>query len=113
VIEDEALGTLGARIVRVSTFGTYSCRSMRGWAGALSEHGLGNAIDVASFQTADGATVSVERDFRRPTVAGRFLRRLHDRLRDETRLSYVLGPDHDAAHHNHFHIDRGVRWSAF
>jgi hypothetical protein len=113
VLQDEARAQLATRVVRVQTFGTYSCRVMRGWRATMSEHAFGNAIDVAAFETADGRTITVERDFRRAGAAGTFLHRLHDRLRAESLLSYVLGPDHDAAHHNHFHIDHGVRWTAF
>jgi hypothetical protein len=113
VLQDEARAQLATRVVRVQTFGSYSCREMRGWRSTMSEHAFGNAIDIAAFATADGRTITVERDFRRAGPAGGFLHRLQDRLRAETLLSYVLGPDHDAAHHNHFHVDRGVRWTAF
>jgi hypothetical protein len=113
VIQRVAAATLGQRIARIRTFGTFSCRDMVGWLGTKSEHSFANAIDIAAFDTADGKAITVLKDFRQPTPAGRFLRRLHDELRADTHLSYVLGPDHDAAHKNHFHIDHGVRWKAF
>jgi len=113
VVQRVATGTLGQRIARIRTFGTYSCRDMVGWLGTKSEHSFANAIDIAAFDTADGKAITVLKDFYQPTPAGRFLRRLHDELRADTHLSYVLGPDHDAAHKNHFHIDHGVRWTAF
>jgi hypothetical protein len=113
VVQSVASATLNQRIARIRTFGTYSCRNMVGWAATKSEHSFANAIDVAAFDTADGKSITVLRDFYQPTPAGRFLRRLHDELRARTRLSYVLGPDHDAAHKNHFHLDHGVRWTAF
>ena len=46
-IQDAATAHLGARITRVGTFGTFSCRPIRGWSGNLSEHAFGNAIDLA------------------------------------------------------------------
>jgi hypothetical protein len=113
VIQAVATAALGQRITRVRTFGTYSCRDMVGWLGTKSEHSFANAIDIAAFDTADGRSITVLRDFYRDTPEGKFLRRLHDQWRSDTRLSYVLGPDHDAAHKNHFHIDHGVRWTAF
>jgi len=113
VIQSVASAALGQRIARIRTFGTYSCRDMVGWLGTKSEHSFANAIDIAAFDTADGKSITVLRDFYQPTAAGKFLRRLHDELRADTHLSYVLGPDHDAAHKNHFHIDHGVRWAAF
>jgi hypothetical protein len=112
-IQRAAAATLRRRIARVRTFGTYSCRDMVGWGRTKSEHSFANAIDIAAFDTADGQSITVLRDFYRKTPAGAFLRRLHDEWRASTHLSYVLGPDHDAAHKNHFHIDRGVRWKAF
>jgi hypothetical protein len=113
VIQRVATVALGQRIARIRTFGTYSCRDMVGWLGTKSEHSFANAIDIAAFDTADGRSITVLRDFYQPTPAGKFLRRVHDELRADTRLSYVLGPDHDAAHKNHFHLDHGVRWTAF
>jgi hypothetical protein len=113
VMQRVASATLGQRIARIRTFGTYSCRDMVGWLGTKSEHSFANAIDIAAFDTADGKAITVLRDFYQPTPAGKFLRRLHDELRADTHLSYVLGPDHDAAHKNHFHLDHGVRWTAF
>jgi hypothetical protein len=112
VIQRVASATLGQRIARIRTFGTYSCRDMVGWVGTKSEHSFANAIDIAAFDTADGKGITVLKDFYQPTAAGKFLRRLHDELRADTHLSYVLGPDYNAAHKNHFHIDHGVRWSA-
>jgi len=113
VIQLVATATLGQRIARIRTFGTYSCRDMVGWLGTKSEHSFANAIDIAAFDMADGKAITVLKDFYQPTAGGRFLRRLHDELRADTHLSYVLGPDHDAAHKNHFHLDHGVRWAAF
>jgi hypothetical protein len=113
VVQSVASAALGQRIARIRTFGTYSCRDMVGWLGTKSEHSFANAIDIAAFDTADGKSITVLKDFYAPTAAGKFLRRLHDEWRADTRLSYVLGPDHDAAHKNHFHIDHGVRWTAF
>jgi hypothetical protein len=112
-VQEAARATLGKRIARARTFGTYSCRNMVGWARTKSEHSFANAIDIAAFDTADGKAITVLRDFYQKTPTGEFLRRLHDEWRSDTHLSYVLGPDHDAAHKNHFHIDRGVRWTRF
>src|SRR6185436_16466671 len=54
VIQRVASATLGQRIARIRTFGTYSCRDMVGWLGTKSEHSFANAIDIAAFDTADG-----------------------------------------------------------
>jgi hypothetical protein len=63
VIQRVATATLGQRIARIRTFGTYSCRDMVGWLGTKSEHSFANAIDIAAFDVADGKAISVLRGF--------------------------------------------------
>ncbi len=47
---------------------------------------------------------------RKPTIARDFLHAVHHRLREETRLTRVIGPDWNASHRDHFHLDRGLPW---
>ncbi len=115
VAQDEARAQLDDSVVRVGTLGTYNCRSVRGWSSLLSEHAFGNAIDVARFDLRRGRSVLVSRDFERFVAApvtprGRFLRRLYDRLRASDAFANVRGPEDDALHRDHFHLDRGVGW---
>lgn len=106
-VQPAAQAWLGARIVRIESFGTYSCRPVNNQPGAkLSEHGRANAVDVSAFLLQDG---------RRITVAGgwnggdpdvrRFLRAVHQAAC--RRLGVVLGPDADAFHRDHLHFDMG------
>ena len=95
---------LGQPVVRVRHLGTYACRNVRGGT-RLSEHANGNAIDVAGFVLADGREVAVLRDWNDPGERGAFLRAARD---GACRFfGAVLGPDHDAAHRDHLHLDRG------
>ena len=117
VIQEQAVASLGERIVRVETLGSYSCRPKRGARReGLSEHALGNAVDLAAFRGKGAkawASVALHYDpdgKRPPTAAGDFLHALQQHLRLETRLTRVLGPDWNASHRDHFHIDRGVPW---
>jgi hypothetical protein len=111
---------------RVVHMGTYNCRRISAYPGWISEHGLGNAIDVEGFNFAglergaslpDGVpsafkghfTVRVLRDWkakRGPAkLHARFLHTLARRLiarKDIFRV--LLGPSFPG-HHNHFHFD--------
>jgi hypothetical protein len=98
---------LGSRVVRIESFGTYSCRTVNGRPGArLSEHGRANAVDVAAFVLADGRRITVkdgwsggDEDVRR------FLRAVHSAAC--RRFGIVLGPDADSFHRDHLHFDMG------
>jgi hypothetical protein len=119
MIQDAAQAHLGAPIVRVDTLGSFACRHRRStWGGdVLSEHALGLALDVGAFVPKNGRPVSVQRDYDlsapEPNARGAFLRDVYWRLKRETSLSFVLGPEYNDAHKNHFHLDRGLRWWTF
>ncbi|AUX28870.1 uncharacterized protein SOCE836_009550 [Sorangium cellulosum] len=120
VVQEEAETHLGSPIARISTLGSYACREvvgrMRRWSEGLSEHSFGNAFDIARFSPKRGRAVSVLRDYvlhgSDPTTReGRFLRGVARRLRAEGAAARVLGPDFDASHRDHLHIDCGTpRW---
>jgi hypothetical protein len=95
---------LGSDVVRIETFGTYSCRNVNGGrSGKLSEHAFGNAVDVSAFVLKDGRRVSVLNGWRGKSDEREFLRRLHQSACK--RFGTVLGPDYNGAHANHFHFD--------
>jgi hypothetical protein len=80
---------------------------------AISEHSFGLAYDLKSFTPRKGRVVTIEKDYEKGTdepaqPRGRFLWNVARRLRRETNLTHVLTPDFDAAHYNHFHLDRGL-----
>jgi hypothetical protein len=52
IVREVALETYGRAPLRLDHLGAYSCRSTRHHAGRLSEHALGNALDVAGFEFA-------------------------------------------------------------
>ena len=98
---------LGARIVRIESFGTYSCRPVNSRPGArLSEHGRSNAVDIAAFVLADGRRITVKDGWNGgdPDVR-RFLRNIHAAAC--RRFGIVLGPEADAFHRDHLHFDMG------
>ena len=93
-------------VVKVETFGTYSCRNIYGrTAGKLSEHARSNAIDISAFVLADGRRVTVLAGWNGERDEREFLRALHRSAC--RRFGTALGPDYNSAHHNHFHYDMG------
>lgn len=106
VVAPAAERHLGTRVALIHHFGTYSCRRVAGGAsGRPSQHATANAIDVAAFQLVDGRRVTVRGDWGRGTAEAAFLRDLHDGSCRIFRA--VLGPDYNAAHADHLHLDMG------
>jgi hypothetical protein len=104
VAKPAALRHYGSAIVEVQIAASFACRPRNGRSGAkLSEHGSGNAIDIAGFTLADGRSISVAKDYNgspfwkslRATACGRF--------------KTVLGPGSDDSHSDHLHFDLAKR----
>jgi len=126
VVYDTAIEVYGRAPSKIRHMGTYNCRRIRAYPDYLSEHALGNGIDVAGFDFSrlprgeslpDGLPSSLKRSFRvrvekhwdsntrSGKVHARFLRLLSKRLiaRDDI-FRVLLGPGFPG-HHNHFHFD--------
>ncbi len=94
----------GREVVKIETFGTYSCRNIYGGrSGRLSQHASSNAVDVAGFVLSDGRRIMLKGGWTGERDAQDFLRVLHKSAC--RRFGTVLGPDYNAAHHDHFHFD--------
>ena len=122
IARDAAVEVYGRPPRRLRHLGTYACRAIRGIRSLLSEHALGNAIDVEGFDFGPaprgskpppglrGAfSVRVEKhwDGRAGVAAlhARFLRLVAERTIARPDLfRVVLGPSYPG-HHNHFHLD--------
>ncbi|MDB5737753.1 MAG: extensin [Sphingomonas bacterium] len=102
-----AVAWLSSPVVKIESFGTYSCRPVNNVEGnRLSEHGLSNAVDISGFVLADGRRITVLADWNGPDQYARnFLRAVHDA--GCRRFHVVLGPDANALHRNHLHFDMG------
>jgi hypothetical protein len=90
------------------TVGTsYMCRNRNNAeTGDVSEHGFADAMDVVGFKLEDGRTVNVETGWPDALSAeGRLLRYAHDAAC--SRFTTTLGPEANALHHDHLHIDLG------
>ncbi|HYE44374.1 MAG TPA: extensin family protein [Caulobacter sp.] len=104
VVEPAARRTLGSELSRIEHLGTYACRNIYGKADARpSNHATASALDVAGFRLADGRRVSVLTHYRDAGPEGVFLRQVREggcRL-----FGATLGPDYNAAHADHLHLD--------
>jgi hypothetical protein len=109
-------------------YGAYSCRSTRNRRHVVSEHALGNALDLVGFdfgaaKKAEVLPVGVPRSLRAPfqvsvarhwagrargeagAVHARFLERLTTRLRESPDIfRSMFGPGH-GGHDDHLHLD--------
>ena len=94
----------GSRVTAVKIAASYSCRPRNNVRGAkLSEHGMGNAIDVAGFTLADGREISVLGDYYGSRHNQAFLRAIRSDACGP--FNTVLGPGSDANHKDHLHFD--------
>lgn len=105
ILQPAAQDHLGSEVVEILHYGTFSCRRVNGaQSGNWSEHAGANAIDVSGFRLADGRVVHVT-DWDAGGEKAGFLREVRD---GSCQLfTGVLGPDYNAAHHDHFHLDMG------
>ena len=94
---------LGAPLSSIETFGSYSCRDVAG-TGRRSAHATASAIDVGAFVLTDGRRISVQSGWDGGTPAEReFLRVVQESACK--RFGTVLGPDYNAAHRDHLHLE--------
>ena len=94
----------GRKITGLVPGSTYQCRLRNSAStGKISEHGRGNAFDVAAFKLDNGEKVVMKRRDDDHTLEGAFQKTaaagacLH--------FTTVLAPGSDAAHEDHLHLD--------
>jgi hypothetical protein len=107
-VQPRAERLLGSRVTRIEHMGGYACRNIIGsktLQAFRSQHATANAIDISGFKLASGKVVRVARDWKGEDAESQFLREVHDAACSYFRIA--LGPDFNAAHHDHFHFDRG------
>lgn len=102
-VDRAARQILGSPIARIETMGSYSCRNVAGTE-RRSAHARAEAIDVSGFVLADGRRIVLQRDWNGGDMATReFLRVVHKSACK--RFGTVLGPEYNAAHEDHFHLE--------
>lgn len=94
----------GQQVVAFKVAASYACRARNNVRGAkLSEHGHGNAIDIASFTLANGREIVVLTGYYGNAQDQRFLRTV--RAQACGIFHTVLGPGSDSYHRDHIHLD--------
>ncbi|MFS8037079.1 extensin family protein [Xanthobacter sp. AM11] len=99
-----AVAASGAPLDAVKVAASYDCRPRNRMAGArMSEHGLGNAVDVGGFELGDRRTLAVEKGGLPPA--------LRASMKESAcrRFTTVLGPGSDGYHEDHIHVDLAQR----
>ncbi len=125
IVEEVALEHYGRAPSRIVHLGSYNCRRMRRYPDWISEHSLGNALDVSGFdfgpiprgaQLAEGLprslsrafSVRIDKHFRAQGASAHHARFLHELARRLISrpdvFSVVLGPAWPG-HENHLHLD--------
>ncbi len=123
VLVPEAGRLLGSAPVRLEHYGSYACRNVYGRSeGRRSQHATADALDVAGVVLEDGRRITVARHWQarmplrrdagdgsspdpEPTREAQFLHAVHH---GACRFfSGVLGPEYNAAHADHLHLERG------
>ncbi len=104
IVQPAALARFGQPVTEVKSMGSYACRSMNNQGVRLSEHGFGNAVDIAGFILLDGREITFVKDWARGATRDKdFLREVQAGAC--TIFTTVLAPGSDMFHYNHMHVD--------
>lgn len=109
----------GQRVAAVEHMGSYACRNINtgksslktAWITSRSRHATADALDIAGFTLANGRRISVLRDWHRsedarPASPEALL--LADAHQGACRFfKGTLGPEYNAVHRDHFHVETG------
>ena len=103
VVQPAAREIFGSDVTEIEQLGTYSCRRIAG-SERWSTHAQAKAIDISAFRLADGQRISLAGDWNGTGKPSQFLHR----IRDEGCAVFgtLLGPDYNAAHRDHFHLQQ-------
>jgi hypothetical protein len=106
VLQREAIARFDRRVTALAHVGGTACRNVGNRAGGRrSRHATGDALDLVGMKLEDGTRLTVHRDWAGDPPRAAFLEALH---RGGCRwFDSVLGPDYDAAHRDHLHLERG------
>lgn len=100
-VQPAARDILGTEVRKIRHIGSYNCRRIAGTA-RWSTHSRAEAIDITGFDLTDGQRVRLLGDWDADTQKSLFLRRARDTSCDW--FGTALGPDYNAAHADHFHL---------
>ncbi|MHA6264248.1 extensin-like domain-containing protein [Arenibacterium sp. CAU 1754] len=101
-LQPAARAHLGQSVRGIRHIGSYNCRRIRGSSNRMSTHATAASIDIRGVVLADGTRIDLLKDWDSPGARGAFLRDLRDT--GCKWFSTVLGPDFNALHKDHFHL---------
>ena len=109
-IQPAARRQLGASVIGIENASSYACRRRNNAsAGKMSEHALGNALDIAEFKFEKKARIAVVggwAGFQGSVPASRRSKFLRQARKGAcAHFNTVLGPGSDVFHKTHFHVD--------
>ncbi|HEN8712135.1 TPA: extensin family protein [Pseudomonas putida] len=106
-LQPAAQQVFGQPVAQVDHLGSFACRNVYNRKqGRLSQHATANALDISGFRLQDGQRIVLARDWQAGGQKAAFLRQVQQAACKS--FSTVLGPDYNAAHRNHFHLDMGL-----
>ncbi|MFZ5963237.1 extensin family protein [Thalassococcus sp. BH17M4-6] len=103
-VQPAAEQAFGTGVRQVHHFSSYNCRAIRtvsGRTGRMSTHATASAIDISGVTLEDGRRISLLGGWDDPDT-GPFLRALRDS--SCAWFGTTLGPDYNALHADHFHL---------
>jgi hypothetical protein len=107
-VQPAAQEHLGRRVTGLRIAGSYECRARNHVPGArLSEHAIGNAIDIAAFRIGGEEWLAVGPREDEDASDAQFLTEVRNAAC--TYFHTVLGPGSDPFHSDHFHLDLARR----
>ena len=111
-VDAYARARLGHALLRLETGTSMMCRNRVGDGnGFMSEHGFANALDLSGLTLDNEQTIAVEKDWLPATTPeALLLRQAHGAACG--RFTTVLGPEANADHSDHFHLDLGCHGQA-
>ena len=112
VVQPSAQTHLGTGVARFRHQSSYNCRTIRTESGPgqrLSTHATAEAIDIAGVILEDGRRLELIDHWSGSEPEAQFFRAIHEGACDW--FVTVLGPDFNALHADHFHM-QSVGWGA-
>lgn len=114
-LQPAAQNHFGQRVVALEQMGSYACRNINqgktSTSGQRSRHATANALDIAGLTLANGKRISVLQQWpgTHPLLANSSEARLLTDVHAGACRFFdgVLGPDYNAVHRDHFHLETG------
>ncbi len=108
IVQPSAKTHLNSAIAGVINVASYHCRTRyNDPAQRMSQHAFFNALDLSGFITAGGKQITIAKGWEGETPESRFLKEIHEGACKI--FGTVLGPEANAAHRDHFHLDMTKR----